>query len=133
MGKVTQYDANDCVVTINEWYVTGLGEDFITGERQENFFEPAVGAQGDIVENEVNNDLGTITLSIQATSPQKGELLKMAKAGEHFSIWVTNKNIGERFGGTDARIVNFPELEFGAEIAEREFEITVFDYTVDAI
>ena len=129
----TQYNAKDTVVTIDNFYVTGLGEDFITGERQENFFEPAVGAQGDIVENEINNSLGTITLSVQATSPQLATLREYARSGRHFAIWVTNKAIGERFGGTDARITNFPSLEYGAEIAEREINITVFDYDVENI
>lgn len=129
----TQYNAKDTVVTIDNFYVTGLGEDFITGERQENFFEPAVGAQGDIVENEINNSLGTITLSVQATSPQLAILREYARSGRHFAIWVTNKVIGERFGGTDARITNFPSLEYGAEIAEREINITVFDYDVENI
>ena len=131
--KVAQYNARDTVVTVNDFYLTGLGEDFVTGERQENFFEPAVGAMGDVVENETNNDLGTITLSLQATSPQLKTMLQYARAGEHFSIWCSNKSIGERFGGTNARIVNYPSLEYGVEIAEREFEITVFDYTVEPI
>lgn len=129
----TTYNAKDTVVTIDDFYVTGLAEDFITGERQENFFEPAVGAQGDVVENENNNPLGTITLTVQATSPQLPTLREYARSGKHFPIWVTNKVIGERFGGTDARITNFPSLEYGMEIADREIEICVFDYDVENI
>ena len=129
----TQYNAKDTVVTIDNFYLTGLGEDFITGEKDEDLFEAEVGAQGDVVENENNNPLGTITLSLQATSPQMKTMLEYARSGKHFSIWCTNKSIGERFGGTDARIKNFPSLEYGATIAEREITITVFDYDVETI
>lgn len=130
---VTKYNAKDTVVTIDNFYLTGLGEDFITGERDEDLFETEVGAQGDVVENEVNNTLGTITLSLQATSPQMKTMLEYARSGKHFSIYCTNKSIGERFGGTDARIKNFPSLEYGATIAEREITIQVFDYDVEPI
>ena len=129
----TQYNAKDTVVTIDNFYLTGVGEDFVTGERDEDLFESEVGAQGDVVENEVNNPLGTITISLQATSPQMETMLKYARAGIHFPIWCTNKSIGERFGGTDARIKNYPSLEYGGTIAEREFTIQVFDYTVEPI
>lgn len=129
----TQYNAKDTIVTVDNFYLTGLGEDFITGERDEDLFEPEVGAQGDVVENEVNNPLGTITLSLQATSPQMATMLKYARSGTHFPIWCTNKSIGERFGGTDARIKTYPSLEYGATVAEREFTIQVFDYDVEPI
>lgn len=133
MPNVTQYNAKDCVITIDDFYLTGLAEDFVTGERQEDFFTPSVGAQGDVVENEINNSLGTINLTIQATSPQYKTLLQYARAGKHFPIWVTNKSIGERFGGTNARITKYPSSEYGTEIADREFDVTVFDYDVETI
>lgn len=133
MGKVTKYNAKDCTILVDDVYITGLGEDMVSGEKDEEFFEPAVGAQGDVVVNETNNDLGTITVGVQATSPQKGMLLSYAKNGTIFPIWVINKTIGERMGGTQARIKNYPELAQGTEAEDREFEISVFDYTVDAI
>ncbi len=130
-NTVTQYDAKDCTITVNNVYITGLGEDMVTGSKDEEFFSASVGAQGDVVVNETNNNLGTITLTVQATSPQKAYLISLAKQKEFFSIWVVNKGIGERMGGTKARIKNFPEFSQGAEAEDREFEIQVFDYTVE--
>lgn len=124
------YNAKDCTVTVNNVYITGLGEDMVTGAKDEELFSTAVGAQGDVVVNEINNPLGTITLTVQATSPQKDMLLSLAKSGQTFPIWVINKSIGERFGGNEARFKNYPELVNGAEAEDREFEIQVFDYTV---
>ena len=129
----TSYNAKDCTVLLDNVFITGLGEDAVTGEKDEEMFTTSVGVQGDVVENEVNNPLGTITVAVQATSPQKGMLINYAKSGRHFPLWITNKSIGERIGGTDCRIKSFPELENGAEAADRSFEIQVFDYTVEAI
>ena len=60
-------------------------------------------------------------------------LLDLAKAGTIFPIWVTNSSIGERFGGSKARIKNYPSLAQGAELDDREIEIQVFDYDVQNI
>lgn len=132
MAEVKQYNAKDCVITVDGVYITGLGETMVSGERDNEFFSTAVGAQGDVVINEANNDLGTITLTVQATSPQKGYLINLAKSRAVFPIWVVNKSINERMGGTKASIKNFPSLSQGTEAGEREFSIQVFDYTVEA-
>lgn len=130
---MTNYNAKDCTITYDSVYITGLGETMVTGEKDEEFFASSVGAQGDVVVSTVNNDLGTVTLTVQTTSPQKGMLLEAAKNGTTAPLWVTNTSVGERFGGTQARIKNYPSLEHGSEAAELEFEFQVFDYTVDSI
>lgn len=129
---ITTYNAKDCVITVNDTYITGLGEDMVSGEKDEDNVSPAVGAQGDVVVNEVNNDLGTITLTVQGTSPQVGYLIDLCNTKELFSIWVNNKSIGTKFGGTKAIMKKTPNLEHGAELSDIEFEICVLDYTVTA-
>lgn len=133
MGRVTQYNAKDCTVMVSGVYITGLGEDMVSFEKDEEMFETAVGAQGDSVVNMINNDLCTLTLTVQITSPQKKFLINLARTRTQFPIWVTNKSIGERFGGTKAMIKSFPELTHGAEGEDREFEIQVFDGVVQAV
>ena len=66
---ITRYNAKDCVVTVGEAYITGLGEDMVSCEKDEDNVSAVVGAQGDVVLNVVNNPLGTITLTVQGTSP----------------------------------------------------------------
>lgn len=128
-----KYNAKDCTVVADGVFITGLGETMVTGEKDEDSFSTAVGAQGDVVENEINNPLGSIKVTVQATSPQKGMLLDLANSGAHFSLWVTNKSIGEQFGGTDCRIKKTPSLEHAAEAGDREFELQAFDYTVRSV
>lgn len=127
----TQWNAKDCTVMWDGINITGLGEDMITGEKDEEFFSSTVGAQGDVVINEINNDLGTITVTVQGTCPQKAKLIADAKAGKVAPLWVNNAGIGEKIGGSKARIKNYPSLEYGQELADREFEFQVFDYTVE--
>lgn len=130
MANITKYNAKDCVITVDGVYITGLGEDMVSGEKDEDNVSPVVGAQGDVVVNEINNDLGTITVTVQGTSPQKKFLLDLAKSKKIVPIWVNNKSIGEKMGGTKAVVLKTPALEQGAELADREFEFKVFDFTV---
>lgn len=129
--EVRAYDPKDCVVMVGGVYITGLGEDMVSCEKDEDNFSTAVGAQGDVVVNRSNNQLGTITVTVQGTSPQKDYLLGLAKSGSMFDIWVINKSINEKVGGSKAMMKKPPTLEQGAELADREFEIQVFDYNVE--
>ena len=128
--QVTKYNAKDCVITVKDVYITGLGEDMVTGGKDEDNSSVSVGAQGDVVVNKINNDLGTITITVQGSSPQKNMLLELCNTGEIFPVWVNNKSIGEKFGGTKAIMKKTPSLEQGAELSDREFEIQVLDYQV---
>lgn len=128
MPNFGTYDGKDTSVVIDGTYITGLGEDGVTGEKDEEFFETSYGAQGDCVKSIVNNDAGTITLTLQRTSPQYSFVLSLAKRKTTFSIWVTNSSTGERYGGSMASLKNYPSAENGTEHADAEFEFAVFDY-----
>lgn len=127
------YDAKDTSIVVDSTYITGLGEDMISAEKEEDFFSPSVGAQGDVVKSQINNPLGTITIYVQPTSPQKSFLLSLAKRTEPFPLWAVNKKLGERFGGTMANLLTFPEIARGAEAEDMEFVFQVFDLTVEAV
>lgn len=134
---ITRYNAKDCSImvggtdSIPKTYITGLGEDMVTGSKDEDFYEASVGAQGDIIACEVNNTLGEITVAVQPTSPQKQFLMNLAGINEFFPVWVVNKSLGERFGGTMAKVKSFPEMSRGATAEDMEFVFGIFDYTVD--
>lgn len=127
---MTSYNAKDCVITWGNMYLTGLGEDMVTGAKDEEMFSTSVGAQGDVIVNEINNDLGTVTITVQATCPQRSQLISDAKAGAVKPLWVNNKTLRASFGGTQARIKNYPEISLAQEAEDIEFEFQVFDYTM---
>ncbi len=128
---VGNYDAKNTTILVDGVYITGLGEDMVTGEKDENLFETSVGAQGDVVKSVKNNSLGTITISIQTTSPQKKFLMSLAKRSDPFPIWCNDKVLGERMGGTKANLKTFPEFAKGAEAEDMEFVFQVYDFIVE--
>lgn len=125
------YNPNDTTLTIDGVYITGLGEEAINFEFDEERFEAVVGCQGDVVLNETNNKLATMTIAVQASSPQYRMLLNLAKNGTIFAVWAVNKSIGERCGGTKARFKNPAPVAYGTELEDREFEIAVMDGVVE--
>lgn len=129
---VATYDAKDASVMVDNTYITGLGEDMISAEKDEDFFSPSVGAQGDVIKSQINNPLGQVTIYVQPTSPQKAFLMGLAKRRDPFPLWCINKALGERVGGTMANLLTFPSIERGAEAEDMEFVFQVFDLTIES-
>lgn len=124
---LTKYNAKDCTVQVDGVFITGLGEDMISWEKEEAYFETSVGAQGDIVKNEINNDIHTLTVTVQVTSPQYGYLVSLAKRSEPFPVWVSNKPLGITVGGTMANIAEAPPISLKNTAEDAEIKFTVFD------
>ena len=131
MAQPFVYNPKDTTLTLDGVYTTGLGEDGVSFEFDEERGEAVVGCQGDVVFNETNNKLATMTVALQASSPQYKMWLDYARKGTIFPVWCVNKSIGERCGGTKARFKNPAPVSYGAELEDREFEILVFDGTVE--
>lgn len=126
-----QYNAKECTFTVDDVIITGFGESMVSGSKDEDDFEAVVGAQGDVIINERNNDLGTVTATVQAICPQYNFLLELARNRRVVPVWATNKSLGERFGGTKARILKVPDVKNGAKAEDRELQFKVFDYVVE--
>lgn len=127
------YNAKNATVIVDDKYITGLGEDMVSGEKDEEFASYSVGAQGDVVRCEVNNDLGTVSVTVQRTCPQKNFLLGLKNRKEGFAVWKIDKALGERYGGSQAFLKNYPSMEDGSEPSDLTFEFQVIDYTVEPI
>ncbi len=125
---VRRYNPKDTTITFDGYSVTGFADEMVTTSKDEEFFEPSVGAQGDVVINEVNNQLGTVSVTIQATSPSKYALVKAARDRVIAPLWVTNKTIGVKKGGAHAQIKNYPEDALSTTAGDLTFEWQVFDY-----
>lgn len=129
---VARYNARDCSIMVDGVYITGLGEEMVNFEKDEALFEAVVGACGDVIKNETNNDLHTLTLTVQPTSPQFGYLLDLKKRAESFPVWVINKQLGVRFGGTMANVIESPGLSLGATAEDVEITFCVFDGVLES-
>lgn len=127
MALISRYNALDCTIMVDGVFITGLGENMVSWEKQEPYFEPSVGAQGDVIKNETNNDLHTLTIGIQITSPQYGYLMELAKRKDPFPVWVANKSIGITVGGTMASVQEAPNVSLGQSAEDAEIVFLVFD------
>lgn len=82
------YNAKDTSVVVDGVHITSLGEDMISIEKEEALAENVVGAQGDVVRSEINNSIYNITITVQATSPQREFLMSLKNRTEPFPIWL---------------------------------------------
>lgn len=130
MSNISRYNAKDTTLIVDGVYYTAIGEDGISWEKEEAYFETAVGCQGDIVKSEINNDIHTLTVSLQVTSPQLSHAIGLKDRKEPFSIWAINKELGLKLGGSKANIKEMPEIALGSEAEDIEIAFTVFDGAV---
>lgn len=128
MPNITTYNAKDWSVIVNgTTYITGFDEDMFSYEKDEAYGEFSVGALGDAMFNETNNDLHTFTITLQHTSPSVRFLIDLMNNREIFSIYAINKKLGRKMGGEYGRITEAPEQSAGAEGEALEFKIQVAD------
>lgn len=127
MANVAIYNAKDCSIVVDSVYITGLGEDMISIEKEEALAENVVGAQGDIIRSEINNTIYNITITVQPTSPQFAYLLSLKNRGETFPIWIINKSLKLRAGGEQCHITEVPEISLGSTAEDCEFTFTAYD------
>ena len=125
-----RYNAKDTSIVVNGVYITGLGEDMISFEKEEALAENVVGALGDVIRSEINNSIYNLTITVQATSPQLPYLLSLKDAAEAFPVWVINKPLKIRAGGTMALITEMPSISLGATAEDMEITFTVYDGAV---
>ncbi|RQW12128.1 DUF3277 family protein [Paenibacillus rhizophilus] len=100
----------------------------VTVSKDEDGFTTTVGAQGDVVVNKVNNPLGTIAVTLQATSPQVPYLDGLARSGEKVSVTVAyNGDPKEISTATEAIIKKPADREYGSEVGDRSYEFQCLD------
>ena len=124
---VTKYNAKDTSIVVGGVYITGLGEDMVSIEKEEGFAETSVGAQGDVVRSTINNPIWNIRITVQATRPQLKYLIALKDATKAVDGWVINKALGIKAGGTQGYISEMPEISLGAEAEDVEIAFTVCD------
>lgn len=129
---VTTYDAKDVAVIVDSSYLTGFAEGtFVSWAKDEENFSVSVGAQGDVARAKVNNPLGTITVTLQQTSPQVAMLNNLANAGTIFACSVIDKGTSNvKVGGSECFVKKPADGERSDEVGTAEFEICVMDFSI---
>lgn len=129
---MTPYNPRDCITTINDTIaLSGYSTAMISGSKDNPLSSVAEGAQGDAVVNVSCSKVGTMTITLQATSPSNKVLTNLAKSREIFSIWCANKSLKERMGGTQAFVETFPTIDNNDTAGDRVYTIKVLDFDVE--
>lgn len=131
--SVTSYDSMNVSVTFNKTFITGLADGTaVEGEKNEDNASHSVGIHGDVVITETNDPTGVVTITLQQTSPSVAYLDRCARAGTVADLWViSNNEPKEKMGGNYARVLKPANKSYSNEAETREFEIAVYDYTVE--
>ena len=123
---VRTYDPQDVNVIVNGVVLTGLAEGtFLSIEREEESYTAYVGAKGEVARAVNANKMGTITVTLEQTSPSNSYLRRLANSNATFPVSVVDQNSNETSGGNDALIQQPAIKEFGDEISTREWTFVV--------
>lgn len=124
----TNYDAKSVSIVVDGTYLTGLADSMVTVSKDEDGYETTVGAQGDVVRSKVNNPLGTITVTLQQTSPQLALLDSIAKTGRLVPVSVISAGPPkETASSTQAYVKKPADRAYNASAEDREYEFQCLD------
>ncbi|MBC3889515.1 DUF3277 family protein [Acetobacterium paludosum] len=131
MPDINTYDFNDISFIVDGVIATGLsdGDDAVSCGQNEDNFKESVGAQGDVILNEINNKTGFFKVKVQSTSPACAQYEKLANTGVLVPVQVIDSTTGGiNASCTKGRVKKTPDKKWGATSSEREYEFFAIDY-----
>ena len=136
MAEFRNYDPALVVATFKGILLQGFMEGtFILGERNEDTFAPAVGAQGDVTRVRSRNKTGLVTMTLMAESPSNDLLSNVMLLDEEFGlgvgpILVKDLNNTSLLLAEDAWIQKPPAGEYSTDATSREWIIACASLSV---
>ncbi|MEK4883479.1 DUF3277 domain-containing protein [Bacillus smithii] len=125
------YDASKITVTAKNMNVTGFKKGtFVTANKDDDNVTVESNAQGEAAWAINNSKLGTITLTLNQTSPFCKFFNDLANTREFFPIWVDDPVGGEKRGGTQAMVTKIADATFSDGVEARAYTIKVGDFTI---
>jgi hypothetical protein len=132
VAEAKTYDPMDVSVIVGGVFLTGFGEDLVTVAKDEENFSTSVGAQGDVVRTKVNNPLGTITVTLQGTSPQVPYLDSLGNSNKIVPVSVVYSGTPKQTNtATQAYLKKPADREYGAEAGDRSYEFQCLDLSMN--
>lgn len=130
MAQVRTYDAKRVVIVIGSHLVSGFAEDtFVSIEPSGEGTQSTAGADGEVGRSLDNNPLHRMALTLQQTSQSNdflSTLLRRDRAsggGGIVPLEVRDLRGTTLFSASQAWVVQFPTVEFGSTISDREWAI----------
>jgi len=134
---VRTYDPAEVNLAVGGVIITGVAEgSWITVSRAEDNFTTYTGAKGETAIAESNNRTGTVSVTLENTSPSATYLYNLSKrkgnrALVDVSVIDANEEGGIRWSAPEGRVKRPPDFEASNTITTREFEIFVADLDYD--
>lgn len=120
MGVKT-FDFKKVALTINNQIVSGFADGTgINVEFNEDQFSLSVGSDGEAIRSDMNNESGSMTITLQASSAFNAVLSGLSKAKTIFDAQVKDTN-GDTLAAGEFWVKTRPSVEFGREAADREW------------
>jgi len=125
------YDASKITTTLNNMIVTGYKKGtFVTANIDGDRVTVESNAQGEASWALNNSKLGTVTLTLNQTSPFNRILNELANKKTFFPIWVDDPINKERRGGTEAIVTKTADATFSDNVEARSYTVKVGDFEV---
>lgn len=128
------YNAGKVVVTVGGIIVSGFDDgDFVSASYEGDRATPKVGADGEVGLSINPSRLGTITITLSATSKANDELSALANLNNNsvftsaFPIGVADLSGRTVIAGTKCWLQTAPDVTFGTEVGSREWVFGVAD------
>lgn len=130
MAQVRTYDAKRVVIVIGSHLVSGYAEDtFVSIEPSGEGTQSTAGADGEVGRSLDNNPIHRMALTLQQTSESNdflSNLLRRDRAsggGGIVPLEVRDLRGTTLFSASQAWVVQFPTIEFGSAISDREWSL----------
>ncbi len=124
---VRTYAADEVRIIVGGLPISGLADGtFVTIDRDEQAFNKVTGADGSTSRAKTANRSGSITLTLQQTSPSNDYLTGLMVADEQGSNGVVPMLVKDESGNTVAAtgaawVQQAPSQEYSKEVSEREW------------
>lgn len=125
------FDASKITVIAKSMNVTGFKKGtFVTANKDDEGVTVESNAQGETVWTINNSKLGTVTLTLNQTSPFCKFFNDLANSHELFPIWVNDPINGEKRGGTKAMVTKHADATYSDNNEARAYTIKVGDFEI---
>ncbi len=129
----TSYDPKKVNVNVDGTIIVGFASDgIITVSKNEDAVTPNMGCQGDTVYEENANESGTISLTLQGTSPSLPKLRSLSANRRKFSVTISDANVdgSANINAQRCRILKDPDLARGKAVSTVTVNIYVPNLTI---
>lgn len=128
---MAQYDPKKVNVVVAGFIALGFAEGtFINAERSVEKRSQRVGSKGDVETIKSADDTGTITITLQQSSPTNAVLKQLYNSDNKFQVAIVDTNFSGDVGvqGAECSVENLPAFSRGDETEDVEWTILADNY-----